>query len=280
MQTNKFDHFLLTRFNVRVFEGAGRPTESWLTERFNLFRTFCFGSVSQQSNSNFRWLVFMDEDTPQWLREAISSLAVDMNGRLIPVYLLTPFSAQKVAEEVRQRASSSYVITTRIDNDDAISFDFIEQIQARFLSQEFEFLNFIDGCQLANGRTYKRPYPANPFITLFEYNTPDMPLKTVYLDEHPRLPMHGKVRDVRTGHAMWIQIVHSSNVANAVVGLRARSEVIQPWFSVDLNAKNSYDKYWFELILSSLRIIARLSRKPSRLVALVRSLFVRTGARS
>jgi hypothetical protein len=61
-----FHHFVLTRFNVKIGLGGGEsvaPNLEWLVHRFDLFDKFCFPSVRNQSNLNFKWLVFFDVDT-------------------------------------------------------------------------------------------------------------------------------------------------------------------------------------------------------------------------
>jgi hypothetical protein len=68
----KFQHFVLTTFNVRRkdFEKDkhGNPvlTEEWLEHRITLFEKFCFPSMRNQSNLDFRWLVcFANEPPPK-----------------------------------------------------------------------------------------------------------------------------------------------------------------------------------------------------------------------
>ena len=61
-------HFILTRFNIRLWTRDKRNhetrTESWPSERFDLFEKFCLPSVKKQSCGEFLWIVLFDEKTP------------------------------------------------------------------------------------------------------------------------------------------------------------------------------------------------------------------------
>jgi hypothetical protein len=65
-----FEHFVLTRFNVR--ESADKTdlvlNPVWLQFRFDLFERFCWPSVRAQTTGAFTWLVFFDKDTPEPFR--------------------------------------------------------------------------------------------------------------------------------------------------------------------------------------------------------------------
>jgi hypothetical protein len=72
-----FNHFILTRFNVKVsFAEPGAGLEpAWLLHRFELFDHFCYPSVRGQSNLNFKWLVLFDSNTPDSFKEKIAAYA-------------------------------------------------------------------------------------------------------------------------------------------------------------------------------------------------------------
>ncbi|MFU8764585.1 MAG: glycosyltransferase, partial [Haliea sp.] len=69
-----FDHFLITRFNLRnprwTSSRSQHPalSEAWLQDRFDLFEQYCLPGVAAQSAAGFTWLVYFDVETPaQWL---------------------------------------------------------------------------------------------------------------------------------------------------------------------------------------------------------------------
>lgn len=146
-QQTPFEHLLLTRFNVRRDGSMQKtPDEAWLAHRFDLFERFCLPSLCAQTCQGFRWIVFFDEATPDSYRSKIEIYAKWPNFQ--PLYV-DRLSLSDLATVLEPYVQAPYLITTRLDNDDALSKHFIERLQAQFTYQEFEFVNFADGYTLA-----------------------------------------------------------------------------------------------------------------------------------
>ena len=63
-------HLLLTRFNVRESEEFKLALdEKWLDGRVKLFEEYCLPSVQKQTDSNFKWVILWDGETPQRFRD-------------------------------------------------------------------------------------------------------------------------------------------------------------------------------------------------------------------
>jgi hypothetical protein len=169
-------HFLITRFNVKVnYDSARKGIDmDWLSHRFDLFEKFCYPSVYAQTNSNFQWIVYFDSETPEVFKEKIHKFQ-DWKA-FLPIYISTEFSDQINCKIIASfiREDTKYLITTRMDNDDAISSNFIQLIQENFEGQEFEFLSFPNGLVLSAGRLYSLRYVNNPFISLVERIKPEL----------------------------------------------------------------------------------------------------------
>ncbi|MBY8850425.1 putative rhamnosyl transferase, partial [Saccharothrix sp. MB29] len=69
------DHVVLTRFNLPSVgaESVVRAQEGWLTKRVGLFERYCLPSVAAQTSSDFRWLIYFDPESPQWLKDRIAA---------------------------------------------------------------------------------------------------------------------------------------------------------------------------------------------------------------
>lgn len=252
--TGSADHFLITRFNVDI-EGWPSPSEAWLRDRWSLFSRFCLPSVKSQTEANFRWLVLVGRSTPDWLMDLLSK-----EERLEVVVLQRGWSPQNVADLVNYRRSHDCVITSRLDNDDAISSNFIEHLQAS-LSGRSCFLNFTFGYQWCDGRVYWKPDSSNAFISRVEYGAR---LGSVFVDEHPRLSRYGPIVQVRSRPA-WIQNVHSSNVSNRISGVRARGSDVSDRFAVGAQVRPLPAVVWPAFALASGARVAALGlRSPSK----------------
>ncbi|MEC4887300.1 MAG: glycosyltransferase, partial [Scytonema sp. PMC 1070.18] len=148
-----FEHLIITRFNVTVDFSKPRVgiDSEWLTHRFRLFENFCYPSIHAQSNQNFKWLIYFDQETPEYFKNKIKEYAEWSN--FIPIYIKNRFTNEINRENVLNYLNGvEYLITTRLDNDDAVSKDFIQEIQNKFQKQEFEFMNFTNGYVWSNNK--------------------------------------------------------------------------------------------------------------------------------
>ncbi|MFJ4265390.1 glycosyltransferase [Paenarthrobacter nicotinovorans] len=268
-------HFVLTRFNVRSFYHKAEPTDSWLSERLELFEKYCAPSFRNQTTPNFTWLVFLDSLSPAWFKERISALSI---GLFRPVYVEGPFSQEVLSRTIDSLNTTPSVITTRVDNDDAVADDFIETIQKCFDGQSLLFVNLVNGAQFANNKLYVRPYTKNPFASLIETPSEGPPV-TVFVEHHYRIDAYAPVMNVRTKHPMWLQVVHGGNVLNEIVGLRTTPGRIAPHFSAELDAGGPALGVAADQALGIVRILWRFVRKPSRVGQLAKTLVARTAGR-
>lgn len=221
-----FEHIILTRFNLQWIADEP-PNIGWLRHRFQLFDRFCYPSVYGQTNQNFKWLVFFDEHTPSEFRERIEVYAKWEN--FIPVYLAR-FDLRLVRERLTAfLGDSSHLITTRLDNDDAICKDFIDTVQINFQHQDFEFINFTCGYVWNKHNVYLSLQKSNPFISLIESAHE---YRTVWCENHVTLSSLGNIKQLETEPA-WLQVIHSWNVCNEVQGVLQQSMNLSERFSIN-----------------------------------------------
>jgi len=207
-----FQHFLLTNFNVRLSkfsqDGNGRPvlTEEWLEHRLILFERFCLPSVLGQTNLGFTWLVRYDDAMPG-ARGRLQRYTSFANLRVVPADL-------KFREVIPALLlpGTEYVVTTRLDNDDALHREAIADIQACVEPRAAEFLNFTFGYRYtaADGRATRKENRSNAFLTLVERVT-DAPLHTVRRVDHRHASQLAPVRQIGT-EPRWMYVVHDRNL--------------------------------------------------------------------
>jgi hypothetical protein len=231
-----FTHIVLTRFNVRVNYSASRTgiDPDWLAHRFQLFEQFCYPSMRSQVNQNFKWLVFFDSETPIAFKQKIAGYAEWHH--FIPVYVDGEFTSalNRTTVLAHLPQDTEFLITTRLDNDDAVSRDFIEVIQANFWHQSLEFINLTNGYVWSDGRLYSFQYLKNPFMSLIEriqQRSLDG-FKTVLCGEHTQLAAIGAIKQVKTVPT-WLQVVHGKNVSNRIRGVREPVQKLGERFFID-----------------------------------------------
>ncbi len=200
----EFKHFVVTRFNIDFrhwkTDKAGKEvrTRYWLKSRLILFNQYCLPSVVGQTNKNFEWLVLVEEGTD--LRNFPEGPTYLFVNRLNWLFVLKNYIVSKT--------KTKFIITTRLDNDDALHRKAINDIQTCFDHQDSEFLNLRKGYILHGKKVYKTEHRSNQFLSLIERLKN---LKTVYLDTHGSARKHGTVKQL-TDRRYWIRVVHGRNM--------------------------------------------------------------------
>tara|TARA_R110002049_G_scaffold45594_1_gene132888 strand:- start:21540 stop:22385 length:846 start_codon:yes stop_codon:yes gene_type:complete len=217
-----FKHFLITRFNLRQPDWKSTKnnvpvlTDKWHENRFELFIKYCFHSIAEQTNKNFEWLVFFDTTTPEKYKIVISEL----EAKLVNFKPIFVDGMEQFLPGIKSYVSNfnqDYIITSRIDNDDCISKDYIDAVQKQFNKQKFTAIDFIDGYTIQTSpdiKIGKRFDQYNPFISLIEKN--DAP-KTVWAIRHSHWKREKNIVQIRN-HRTWTAVIHQENKINAFVG--------------------------------------------------------------
>jgi len=212
-----FTHLLLTRFNTAMgyAPSAKRLETEWLTARLALFEQYCLPSVAGQRDADFHWLIFFDAASPAWLKAKISTLA----PLVTPVYVEGQATDEALRHHVLQSGliSSPYLLTTRLDNDDAIARGHLYEVQRAFNGQAREFVTFPRGLQSFRGHLYEVDWPSNPFLSLIEAVGNQKGITTVFCIAHDHLHKAGLVKKVRST-PQWLQVLHTANLANELRG--------------------------------------------------------------
>ena len=116
-----------------------RLSDDWLKARITEFENFCFPSVTSQSSQEFKWVIFCDPDSPQWFKDYMS--AKDDHFTTIFTNELRRINVGRVLREHGILLEGD-VISSRIDNDDAIPANYIATVQGLYSGQERTFIEF------------------------------------------------------------------------------------------------------------------------------------------
>lgn len=225
-------HYILTRFNLLLWnkdkEGNKVRSKEWLEHRFTLFERYCLPSIKNQTCKNFQWIVLFDSTTPVIFKTKVERYKIEC-PQLIPVYV-DPLKGRFFAEifrlEVVKRLKAQRVITTYLDNDDALSIHFIEDLQKRAESlYDGTFINYTEGYQYYTDHNYLMHihYPRNHFMSVVEGGNIAM-VKTIYgygshyyIEKIPGINIDNVV-----GLPMWCEVIHEKNMGNDAYFLNAK----------------------------------------------------------
>lgn len=226
------DHYILTRFNLYLWnkdkEGCPVRTTHWLEHRFDLFEQYCLPSLKSQTCKDFQWIVLFDSTTPQEFKEKIAGYQRAC-PQLVPVYVRPEggqYFAQIFRDEVVERVDGERVITTYLDNDDALSVRFVEDLQNRVRSlSDGTFVYYTEGYQFFTDHDYmmKIHYPRNHFVSVVESGEPSR-VKTIYgYGSHYYIDkLKGAAIEYVKDLPMWCQVVHEKNMGNDAYFLGAK----------------------------------------------------------
>ncbi len=223
--SSHFDHFIITRFNLKNNDWNVDKNnnvicdDDWLNFRFDIFEKTCFNSIKNQSNLNFKWLVYFDIETPNNYKKRIESLNNDF-PQFKPIYKESnQVFLNDLSKDIKGFTNKEYIITTRIDNDDAFHYKAIEKIQEQFNYQDSIIINlpWIVCFDLLNKKMSKHFYVSNPFISLIEKKTVNT-FQTVFCKAHNDWRKSHQIININDNKSYCFQLIHERNIYNQMEG--------------------------------------------------------------
>jgi hypothetical protein len=215
--TSAISHVLLTRFNLPSLgaESFIRARENWLRQRISLFEKYCVPSVRMQTVPDLKWIIYLDPESPDWLKNRMLELSASQ--LFAPIYreevqrydLLADIYS--VVGTPRER-----LVTTNLDNDDGLARDFAERVQAVSLGPTRRVIYVDDGLIVGRQKLYLLRDRQNAFCSVAE--PWDAPM-TCWSEWHTELEKTMPAAHVRGGPG-WLQVIHGDNVSNRIRGKR------------------------------------------------------------
>lgn len=224
------EHYILTRFNLRLWTKDKKRnetrTDEWLKKRFDLFEKICLPSIMNQTNQTFKWIVLFDSETPEFYKKKIQHYQ-NICKLFCPCFVEACKSRYFVSvfrEEIQKRIekNTNFLITTYLDNDDALHKNYIEEIQQMEVKRP-TFVSYVYGIQYYTELNIatRVPYTNNHFISLAEpLNENQTNFKTVYgYGSHVDINKHKRIETVYIKNPQqdrWIEVIHETNMDNDV----------------------------------------------------------------
>ncbi|MCF6280083.1 MAG: putative rhamnosyl transferase, partial [Flavobacteriaceae bacterium] len=193
-------------------------SNSWLKERFELFENFCFPSVINQTNLNFKWLVFFDINTPEEYKLKIEEYRL-LSDNFQPFYIdgMDSF-LPSITQKINEITTTEYVITSRLDNDDSLHKEYVATIQNTFDFQDYLAVDVVDGYGMQTGfeqmRIGKMRHLYNPYISLIEKREG---CKSVWSKGHTYWKYEKNIIRIKNKR-LWLTIIHEKNKSNKFRG--------------------------------------------------------------
>lgn len=233
-----YKHVLITRFNVRLFSGMENQSYNspgWLDHRYRLFRNYCYPSVVNQTHQNFTWLVCFDHKLPETYRKINEILARDYAG-FTPLYM-ERFSTDQLWPVINANPGKANVlVTSRLDNDDALHPSYMEIVQSKVVATENPYyINLLHGYNnnLNTQKVYKiKNYRTNPFLSFVEPLHPEY--MGVYAIGHDSIRKSAFAKSIlNVSETGWMICIHDMNVSNQSVGVRVGKKALRDFILPD-----------------------------------------------
>lgn len=272
-----YRHFILTRFNIRLWSkdkrGQSTQTDEWLKERFELFERFCFPSINNQTRKDFKWIVLFDADTPTFYKEKIKRYEKECE-QFVPCFVAAEEGRYFVRifkkHIVQEIEKGDILITTYLDNDDALHYDYTEEVyQLATTVRSKTFISFVYGLQYFTELNIatRVPFRNNHFISFVEEYIDRFEIKTVFgYGGHIRIDTYAGTETLyveNSGSDKWIEVVHKSNMDNDVkmtfdTHLITDSDKLRREYGIPIQlAKNSRRIYYTHFLARAIAEVVR-----------------------
>lgn len=259
----KLQHFFLTRFNLLLWqkdkEGTPVRTRKWLDHRFSLFEKYCLPSVKNQACQDFVWIVLFDSTTPERYKERIEKYQREC-PQFVPVFVEPArgrFFSDIFREEIVKRQYSQRVVTTCLDNDDAVNVRFVEGLlQRASVAKDGTFFYYDKGYQYYADDRYimQIHYPRNHFVSVVEKGDVGSVKGIFGYGRHYYIDtIEGAIVEHINTEPMWCEVVHDRNMlndANFLIGTKMLqdSELLKRQFAIDETVKTGAGIYWYKFL--------------------------------
>jgi Putative rhamnosyl transferase len=250
-------HVIITRFSYRfrkddLVDKLLNPAR--LDHRIDIFKQYCFPSIINQNIGNFYWILIVDPLLPVKYRQKLQELIdnhkkTSLNKGPRDIWLHNWDWDINKLENIDWILNyfdnkPKYLITTRLDDDDALSYDFIKMVQHNLKLDDtvpFKYFSYSIGWHFYTNRNVLKQ-SRNPMIALGLSLITDInkyPI-CVYLGNHTRIPRYLKTPDshsklfalykrngdlptsiqqvqkrlcvVKMGEPMWLRTIHGFNL--------------------------------------------------------------------
>lgn len=250
--------FFLTRFNILLWkndkEGVLVRTSNWLDHRLSLFEKFCLPSIINQTCQDFEWILLFDSTITERYRAKIEEYQNEC-PQFVPVFVEPQkgrYFAEIFREEIVKRLNAKRVISTYLDNDDALNVRFVEDLRQRAASAaDGTFFYFDEGYQYYTEDKFllKIHYPRNHFVSVIENGDPQSVKGIFGYGRHYYIAAikGANIEHIKT-EPMWCEVVHEKNMindANFLIGSKRvkDADILRSQFSVAEEVKTGWDLF-------------------------------------
>lgn len=221
------EHIVVSRLAIKWLDHPNAPSNwnKWVEDRMSLWNDYTLPSLAAQTCQNFTLITLVDESvvyTPMLENEVVIHLKSDGSYPKVEILNSINMYVQSLGEEVDS------VITTRLDSDDMLEHDFIQNVQSNIKMNDY--------LDIAQGMTYntqsgqikvnsKYDRIISPFVSVMES-----------ANDYLCIPMRFQHSDIgafcegrKLSELKAIQVIHGQNLINKESGIRITDFKYNNW---------------------------------------------------
>ena len=198
-------HLILTPFNFNFFcPDADSSTDEWMEKRMQIFEDITYSSLMSQTIMDFTWIVGFDPTTPSKWRNKIKKFK-----GITPVYPVIPKDSSMIwSHIIKEYINKEYLLTTRIDNDDAFAFETVEVLQYLIDDHQPRFINLLQGVITDGKAFYYLDYKSNSFISRLEKSSGSISVRS---RDHTTAINTKHFQQFSNMYPLWLVYIHGDN---------------------------------------------------------------------
>ena len=258
---NKFKHVVITQFNLKnLGVGNSFSDDEWLKwneYRFVFFQENTLQSLLNQTNKDFIWLLAFDESTPKSCLHFIEKWKKIDNIEISFFKGVDNFNSSYKDVLLKVTKGYEWIITSRIDNDDAFHCKAIETIQNEFIEKDRHLISLASGYVFDKNTKLLSHYYyfISPFMSLIE-KLGESEILGVYNYGHTKWPNtkfrfwnliknreHQKEFSIKylVGFPYWVQNIHNNLQNTFYRGLPVLNSIdLSEFSSNEISVKGSF----------------------------------------
>lgn len=218
----KVKHIIVTRLALKWrFSETKLSWDDFLKESIYLMNTYTRPSLKNQSNQDFTLLSIMDESVNDYGNvldnEIILKVKTEKNNAYPKQNMINV-----VNEYIGNLEGYDSVILTRLDRDDALHIDFINNVQKYLNSNPNSYIDLNNSItfnsrknKAHDSKKYFNTF-VSPFVSTHEKINNNKINCISLLVDHDQVPRHLKGKKVNDLYAM--QVIHGRNLVNRIYG--------------------------------------------------------------
>lgn len=215
----KIINIIIVRFSLKLSGewerrayGQAENRRQWLEKRIFLMRKTLAKSISGQTKPPDRVFILCDEGDKSLMGKKLQLIEKEWEI----VFVDRKWIFKSVFDDIR-KCNYKNIAISRIDSDDYIAKDYLENInktivRSFFDGEKFDYVVACNGYRTDGSRLQKLFYRVSPFITSFETNFSGL---NVYSFNHEHVE---EKRHIANLDAEWMQYLHGGNISNGFHG--------------------------------------------------------------